>query len=77
MLSEIIKNKTSSEIESIITLFNSMMRNPDTSDTKELHHLSDIQALIGVRQFPIRIKCALLAWSALSDAIQQYPSDRV
>jgi nitrogen fixation protein NifU and related proteins len=31
--------------------------------------LGDLAALGGVSQFPLRIKCALLAWSALADAL--------
>jgi len=31
--------------------------------------LGDIEALEGVADFPVRIKCALLAWMALKDAL--------
>ena len=72
ILSEAINGKTCSEIETIMSQFNLMMRDPHIPDTNALHSLSDIEALMGVRQFPIRIKCALLAWSALSDAMQQH-----
>lgn len=33
--------------------------------------LGDLEALQGVRQFPVRIKCADLAWTTLEDAIAQ------
>ncbi len=33
--------------------------------------LAKIRALDGVREFPARVKCATLAWHALSSAIQQ------
>jgi nitrogen fixation NifU-like protein len=33
--------------------------------------LGDIEALQGVRKFPVRIKCADLAWTALEDALGQ------
>jgi len=32
---------------------------------------SDLEALAGVRRFPVRIKCALLPWMTLRDAIKQ------
>jgi NifU-like protein involved in Fe-S cluster formation len=32
----------------------------------------EIVALQGVREFPIRIKCALLGWTTLQDAIADY-----
>jgi nitrogen fixation protein NifU and related proteins len=33
--------------------------------------LGDLMALEGVAKFPVRVKCALLAWVALRDALEQ------
>ena len=33
--------------------------------------LADAIAFVGVSQFPARVKCALLAWMALKDALLQ------
>ena len=38
--------------------------------------LGDVVALEGVKQFPIRIKCALLGWTTLQDAIAAYRKAR-
>lgn len=35
--------------------------------------LEDLNALAGVRQFPARIACALLAWEALENALKPSP----
>src|SRR5207248_3537797 len=32
--------------------------------------LGELRALAGVSKFPVRIKCALLPWNALTDAVQ-------
>jgi len=32
--------------------------------------LGDLRALAGVSKFPVRIKCALLPWNALTDAFE-------
>jgi nitrogen fixation protein NifU and related proteins len=32
--------------------------------------LGDIESLEGIRQYPVRIKCALLAWEALDEALR-------
>ena len=32
--------------------------------------LGDLQALLGVKQFPMRVKCATLAWHTLDDALK-------
>jgi nitrogen fixation NifU-like protein len=41
----------------------------------QLDALEDSLALQGVRRYPVRIKCALLAWSALADALDQLEAD--
>jgi nitrogen fixation NifU-like protein len=33
--------------------------------------LGDLEALQGVRKFPVRIKCADLPWTTLTDALKQ------
>lgn len=42
----------------------------DDSATVDIE-LGKLQALEGVREFPIRVKCATLAWHALRSAIEQ------
>jgi len=37
--------------------------------------LGDLMALEGVAKFPVRVKCALLAWMALKDALTQNGQD--
>ena len=32
----------------------------------------DVEALAGVRKFPVRIKCALLGWTTLNDALERH-----
>jgi nitrogen fixation protein NifU and related proteins len=35
------------------------------------HPLGDLEALQGVVKFPVRIKCATLAWNTLLQALEQ------
>ena len=37
----------------------------------DIELIGDIEALQGVKKFPVRIKCALLGWSALEDLIKK------
>lgn len=39
--------------------------------TPDEDRLGDAVAFVGVSQFPARVKCALLGWMALRDAIEQ------
>lgn len=36
----------------------------------------DLMALEGVARFPVRIKCALLPWAALAEALTKTPGDQ-
>ena len=71
MLSEVIKGHTLDETKEIAALFQNMMWGTDPSD-EQAELLGDLTSMIGVRAFPIRIKCALLAWSALEDGISKH-----
>jgi len=47
----------------------SAMMQGDESAAKD-KSLGDLRALAGVSKFPVRIKCALLPWNALTDAVK-------
>ena len=74
ILSEIIKGKTLTEVEARAALFNRLMAGESLSEL-ELNELGDLSVLSGVRKFPVRIKCALLAWSTLEEGIEDYRPD--
>ena len=71
MLTESIKNRPLVDIFAISQLFRASLGEGSisNSDTKRLGALLSLQA---VKEFPIRIKCALLAWTGLEDAIENH-----
>ena len=71
LLTEAIQSKTLPEMAELSELFHGMMSGDALSET-DRRRLGDLQELDGVRQFPVRIKCALLAWSTLDDATDDY-----
>ncbi|MEX2278880.1 MAG: SUF system NifU family Fe-S cluster assembly protein [Acidimicrobiia bacterium] len=76
MMSEAIKGKSRAEIEALTTKFRSMMdleSNGEFSiDTDQPGSvLGDLEALQGVRNYPVRIKCANLAWTTLQQALSE------
>jgi len=43
-----------------------------TNDTSEApKNLGDLRVMQGVRKFPQRVKCAMLAWRAVEQALEQ------
>ncbi len=71
MMSELLKGRTVDEAESLTAVFKGIMQGRDMTEEEE-KRLGELAALEGVKKFPIRIKCALLGWSALQDAIDHY-----
>ena len=71
LLAEVLEGKSLDEIEALSEGFTSMMRGGSAPEAA-LNDLGDLRALEGIRRFPVRIKCALLSWSALRDAIDDY-----
>lgn len=71
MMSDALKGKTLEEAESLRELFRRMIFGEKLSDA-EAEALGELEALQGVRQFPVRIKCALLGWSVLEDGVKEY-----
>lgn len=70
LLTEIVEGKTPDEARALRELFRGLMMGEELSDD-QLDELEDSVALQGVRRFPVRIKCALLSWSALIDALDK------
>ncbi len=65
-----IKGKPRAEAEEMAHAFQQLV----TSDTAEApRSLGDLRLMQGVRKFPQRVKCAMLAWRAFEQALGQSP----
>ena len=51
--------------------FASMMKGAELTD-EERQNMGELTTLAGVREFPVRIKCALLTWGAIEDTISSH-----
>ena len=79
MMSQAVKGKTVDEARAVIRAFKAMMTPPDPEHEADHDHdhdhdeaqvkLGDLEALSGVQKFPVRIKCATLAWNTLTQAM--------
>jgi len=81
MMSAAVKGKTLEEVRALTRAFKSMMSIHESKlegdgdgeaaavdpDVK----LGDLEALQGVVKFPVRIKCATLAWNTLAQAVDE------
>ena len=77
MMSAAIKGKSITEVRALVRRFKGMMsiETDDADEADEQVELGDLEALQGVVKFPVRIKCATLAWNTLLDALEAPASD--
>ncbi|MBK7746144.1 MAG: SUF system NifU family Fe-S cluster assembly protein [Candidatus Obscuribacter sp.] len=64
MMSEAIMGQTVERAREIIDTFKTMMLTKEDTEAME-DDLEDLEALRGVKKYPVRIKCALLPWNTL------------
>ena len=68
LMTETLKGKTRAEAQRYFDEVHALLTEPDHVPTLELGKLA---ALSGVREFPVRVKCASLCWHTLSAALKQ------
>ena len=67
MMTEMIKGRTIDEAKALFEKFHDLVTGTD--GTENGVDLDSLVALSGVREFPTRIKCATLAWHAMTAAL--------
>ena len=72
MMTQLIKGKTLAEATALRERFRAMILG-DAEAAKD-KSLGDLRALAGVARLPVRVKCALLAFSALEQAVKDRES---
>lgn len=68
MMTEAIKGKSVEEARHLAEAFKALMK----GELASAEDLGDVEALAGVRKYPVRIKCALLAWTTLEEGLELY-----
>ena len=72
MMSQAVKGKSIAEVRALVHRFRSMMSIEEVDEALTANvKLGDLEALQGVVKFPVRIKCAVLAWNTLTDALSR------
>lgn len=79
LMSGAVKGKPLDEVNATIDTFKKMMtghesalaKEEDHDDEVDLRRLGELAALQGVVKFPVRIKCATLAWNTLRQGLEE------
>ena len=73
IMTELVNGKTVNELKVIMKNFLNMVKN--TSEIESNHLDKDqkikVMSLSGVKQYPMRIKCATLSWHTLTSAMEK------
>ena len=68
LMTQSIKGKKTGEIEHLFDGFREMVTS-DPQSSVGSEELGKLSVFSGVREFPMRVKCATLAWHAMSEAL--------
>jgi len=78
MMTQAVKGKTREEAEALFEQFHALVtgrgpRDEGRGTRAEEPSLGSLRAFAGVSRFPVRVKCASLAWHALKGALRGEP----
>ncbi len=68
MMTDAVKGHTKAEALALLEAFTRMMTEPEAAPAEEL---GDLEAFQGVAKFPVRVKCATLAWHVLEEGLEK------
>lgn len=66
MMTQSLKGKNEKEAEELFTRFHDLV----TGQSSSTDHLGKLAAFAGVSEYPLRVKCATLAWHAMRAALR-------
>jgi nitrogen fixation NifU-like protein len=67
MMTEALKGRTEAEAEKLFEVFHSVVTGKSEAVNEE--ELGKLAVFAGVRDYPVRVKCATLAWHTLKAAL--------
>ena len=71
IMTDSLKGKSVAEARALFERFHRMITTPPDQSVEDMGKLS---VLAGVREFPVRVKCASLAWHTLKAALERKES---
>jgi nitrogen fixation NifU-like protein len=74
MLAQQLEGKSPEEARQLIGALKTLMQG---GDLDEVVDLGDLEALAGVRKFPVRVKCAALSWNVVEQGLNHHVAEQV
>jgi nitrogen fixation protein NifU and related proteins len=70
MMTQAVKGKSKEQAENLFNEFHLMVTGELDEETQE-NNLGNLKIFAGVREFPVRVKCATLPWHTMHAALNQ------
>lgn len=75
MMTESVKGKTAPQVQALFDRFHDLITSdPSQARQRAAPELGKLAVFAGVSEFPVRVKCAALAWHTLKAALQGDPT---
>ncbi|MCZ6726456.1 MAG: SUF system NifU family Fe-S cluster assembly protein [Acidobacteria bacterium] len=71
LMTEAVKGKSTAEVDTMFRAFHDLMTGDPSVREAAGPQLGKLAVFEGVREFPIRVKCATLAWHTLEAALHE------
>lgn len=68
LMTSVLKGKTVKEADELFEKFHKLVTSP-MDEEQQIEELGKLAVFSGVREFPVRVKCASLAWHTLRAAL--------
>ena len=77
IMTDLMKGKSENEVKEIISKFLDMIKEKDdiSTDLIKDDEKTKLMSLGGVKNYPMRVKCATLSWHALSSALEDFQKE--
>ena len=69
MMTDMLKGRTAAEADRLMTGFLHLVKGEDASDLPE-DDRERLEVMGGISEFPMRVKCATLAWHTMKSALE-------
>ena len=70
LMTDALKGKTLAEAENVFNEFHHLVTDKTSQSDDNIDRLGKLAALLGVREYPARVKCATLCWHTLHSALE-------
>lgn len=70
VMTDTVKGMTRAEADKLFARFHAALTQPEEPGADDMDALGKLAVFAGVREFPMRVKCATLAWHTLKAALE-------